>query len=320
MSAGPRRARLRALAKINLSLKVLGKRPDGYHELRTVFQTVSLADTLEVEFEPARRTRLEVSSRPEIPGNLVERAAWLALEAMRVTGRVTLRLRKRIPVGSGLGGGSSDAAAVLLALPVLAGRRIPPARLIELGGELGSDVPFFLLGGTALGLGRGTELYPLADVPAARGLLVAPGFAVSTAEAYQALELELTSPASPAIISSFQSWVWGGPEHPRAGPDLAGGENDFEAVVFTLHPGLGALKRRLEESGAKPAMLSGSGSAMFGLFVSPAAVQRARRRLGGQQVFPISLVGRARYRRLWWRQLEGHVKGRSWPPASRYAP
>jgi 4-diphosphocytidyl-2-C-methyl-D-erythritol kinase len=140
MSARPRRARLRALAKINLSLKVLGLRADGYHELRTVFQTISLADTLEVEFEPAGRTRLEASSRPEIPGNLVERAVWLALEAMRVTGRITLRLRKRIPVGSGLGGGSSDAAAILLALPVLAGRRIPLARLIELGGELGSDV------------------------------------------------------------------------------------------------------------------------------------------------------------------------------------
>jgi len=319
MMTAPRRARLRALAKINLSLKVLGLRPNGYHELRTVFQTISLADTLEVEYEPARRTALAVSSRPEIPGNLVERAARLALEAMRAAGRVTLRLTKRIPIGSGLGGGSSDAAAVLLALPVLAGRRITLARLVEVAAELGSDVPFFLLGGTAVALGHGTELYPLPDAGAARGLVVAPDLRVSTAEAYRALGRELTAPAPFSMISSFQSWVWEHAESLRAGALPAAGENDFERAVFAGHPRLGTLKRQLERLGAKPAMLSGSGSALFGLFASRDALENARRRFSQQQVFAVSLVSRAGYRRLWWRQLGAHLGGRTWPPESRYA-
>ncbi len=162
-----RSARVEALAKVNLELRVLGRRSDGYHELRTVFQTVSLADTIDIAFTPARRTAISVTSDVEIPGgNIMERAAALALEAMRTAGRVEMRLTKRIPMGAGLGGGSSDAAAVLLALPVLAGKALAPAKRMELAAILGSDVPFFLLGGTAVGLGRGTELYPLPDRPA----------------------------------------------------------------------------------------------------------------------------------------------------------
>lgn len=318
MNAGPRRARLRALAKINLSLKVLAKRPDGYHELRTVFQTISLADRLEVEFEPARRTRIEVSSRPEIAGNLIERAARLAVEATQVAGVVRLRLNKRIPIGGGLGGGSSDAAAALLALPVLAGRRLPLERMIELAAELGSDVPFFLLGGTAVAAGRGTELYPLPDAPAARGLLVASEVEVATAEAYQALGRELTSQTPFSMISSFQSWVWKRLAClPTEAAPAAG--NDFEAVVLARYPKLGKLKRRLERLGAKPAMLSGSGGAIFGLFESPPPLGRLRRWFPNERVFAISLVSRARYRRLWWRQLAPHLRGETWPPESRYA-
>ena len=322
MSAPPRRARVSALAKINLGLKVLGRRPDGYHELRTVFQTVSLADALEVEFTPARATAIEVHSQPEIPGNLVERAARLALDAMHVTGRVALRLRKRIPMGAGLGGGSSDAAAVLLALPALAGRPIPLDRLIELGARLGSDVPFFLLGGTAVGLGRGSELYPLPDRPAAPGLLVAPELHVSTAEAYRALDRppgELSAAPWHDIIGSFQSAVWReSAARPPGGPAVPG-ENDFESVVFVAHPLLESLKRRLKRAGAETALLSGSGSALFGLFASRQEAERARERFSGQRVFQISLVSRARYRAMWWRRLAPHVAGKVWPPRSRYA-
>src|SRR5579885_3308652 len=117
-----RQARVRAYAKINLDLRVLGPRPDGYHELRTIFQTISLADTIQIAFTPSRKTRIELHDILGIPKNLAMLAARLAMDAMRLTGRVEMRLEKRIPMGAGLGGGSSDAAAVLLALPALAGR------------------------------------------------------------------------------------------------------------------------------------------------------------------------------------------------------
>jgi 4-diphosphocytidyl-2-C-methyl-D-erythritol kinase len=322
MSLTPRRARLSALAKINLGLKVLGRRADGYHDLRTVFQTVSLADALEVEFTPARSTSISVRSEPEIPGNLVERAARLALDAMRMTGRAEFRLKKRIPMGAGLGGGSSDAAAVLLALPVLAGRRLPLATLMDTASCLGSDVPFFLLGGTALAVGRGTEVYPLAGRSPAAGVLVAPAVHVSTAEAYQALGRgsgELTSAAMQDMISGFQSCVWELGQALPGTPAPAAGENDFESVVFSRHPQLRALKRRLEKLGANPAMLSGSGSALFGLFAGRGEAERARQSILEEQVFVISLVSRARYRALWWRRLSPHIAGKVWPPQSRYA-
>jgi len=128
-----RRARVRALAKINLELRVLGQRPDGYHELRTIFHTISLADSIEIAFTPARRTTIELVDDLHIADNLVTRAARAAMDAMRLTGHVEMRLKKRIPMGAGLGGGSSDAAAVLLALPVLAGRSLAIGRLCQLG-------------------------------------------------------------------------------------------------------------------------------------------------------------------------------------------
>ena len=322
MSVTPRRARVSALAKINLGLKVLGRRADGYHELRTVFQTVSLADALEVEFTPARSTSITVRSEPEIPGNLVERAARLALGAMRKTGRVEFHLRKRIPMGAGLAGGSSDAAAVLLALPVLAGGTLPPPVLMKLASQLGSDVPFFLLGGTAVAVGRGTEVYPLADRPPAAGLVLVPGLHVSTAEAYQALGRgagELTLPAWQDMISGFQSCVWELGQALRGTPAPAAGGNDFESVVFSRHPRLKSLKRRLEKLGASPALLSGSGSALFGLFAGRGEAERAREHFPKEHVIMISLVSRARYRALWWRRLSPHIAGKVWPPQSRYA-
>ena len=172
-----RRAMLPALAKINLDLRVIGKRADGYHELRTIFQTISLADSIDVKFSPRGRTSIVLDDPLRIPENLVERAARLVMKAMRASGRVEIGLKKRIPMGAGLGGGSSDAAAILLGLPALAGREIPLPRLIDLAQQLGSDVPFFLLGGRAAGIGRGTELFPLPDLPLQYGVLAAPGSA-----------------------------------------------------------------------------------------------------------------------------------------------
>src|ERR1051325_5387360 len=153
-----RHASLLAFAKINLDLRVLFKRSDNYHELRTLFQTISLADRMDVSFTASRKTKIQVTGNIDIPDNLVGRAAEMALGTMRTTGSVEFNLRKRIPIGAGLGGGSSDAAAVLLSLPVLAGRVLEMSTLLKLGEELGSDVPFFLMGGAAVGLGRGSEV------------------------------------------------------------------------------------------------------------------------------------------------------------------
>ncbi len=319
MSSTGGRACVKALAKINLDLRVLRKRPDGYHELRTVYQTISLADELEIEFSPARRTTIDLVSDPEISGNLVERAARLVLEAMRTSGRIGIRLTKRIPMGSGLGGGSSDAAAVLLALPVLAGRTVGLETLITLAGELGSDVPLFLLGGTMLGVGRGTEVYPLPDLPSAPGLLVFPGTHVSTAAAYAGLGRRLTNDAPVNMINSFQSCIW------RAGVGVCGrvssaaGSNDFEEVVFRRHPGLKAIKAELRRAGAATAMMTGSGSALFGLFGARGELRKALPRFADKQVHPFTFVSRKSYQAQWRRRLGSNVHEEIWPPKSRDA-
>jgi 4-diphosphocytidyl-2-C-methyl-D-erythritol kinase len=319
MTSGPCRARVDALAKINLGLKVLQRRPDGYHELRTVYQTISLADTIDVEFSPARRTNIELSSDLEIAGNLIVRAARLAMDAMRTTGQVRFRLRKRIPIGAGLGGGSSDAAAVLLALPALAGKRVGMDVLVRLADEMGSDVPFFLLGGAALGVGRGSEVYPLPDPPRSRGLLVAPDIRVSTAEAYQALGRSLTIETSGNIISSFQSWVWSAGVGVSEGLSPAPAGNDFETAVFRQHPRLRTIKTRLRKLGAEPAMLTGSGSALFGLFRTREKLEAALPLFQKERVFPFVFVSRAGYRALWRRRLRAHIDEELWPPQNRDA-
>ena len=308
----PRRVRVRALAKINLDLRVLGKRPDGFHELRTVFQTISLADTLEIAYTPGRKTAISLADDLRIADNLVVRAARLVMDAVRATGRIEMRLTKRIPMGAGLGGGSSDAAAVLLALPALLGRALDLPRLIAAGEQLGSDVPFFLLGGTAVGIGRGSELFPLPDAPARRGILVAPGIHVNTAQAYRDLSPRLTTESQQNKIVSFQSVTW------DTG-SLASARNDFETVVFEQHRKLATLKKRLVRAGATVALMTGSGSALFGLFADRNGVSRAIELLGEGQTFPISLVSRAQYRALWRRALKEHTTPGLWPLQSRYS-
>ena len=308
----PRRVRVRALAKINLDLRVLGKRPDGFHELRTVFQTISLADTLEIAYTPGRKTVISLADDLRIADNLVVRAARLVMDAVRATGRIEMRLTKRIPMGAGLGGGSSDAAAVLLALPALLGRTLDLPRLIAAGEQLGSDVPFFLLGGTAAGIGRGSELFPLPDAPARQGILVVPGIHVNTAQAYRDLSPRLTTESQQNKIVSFQSVT-------RDTGSLASARNDFETVVFEQHRKLATLKKRLVRAGATVALMTGSGSALFGLFADRNGVSRAIELLGEGQTFPISLVSRAQYRALWRRALKEHTTPGLWPLQSRYS-
>ena len=313
-----RRARLLAFAKINLDLRVLGRRPDNYHELRTIFQTISLADSLGVTLTPSRKTSIRVTGAIQIPDNLIVRAAQSCLDAMRLTGQIEFDLVKRIPMGAGLGGGSSDAAAVLLALPVLAGGTVDWPTLLKLGEDLGSDVPFFLLGGTAVALGRGTEIYPLPDRRPQAGVVIAPELHISTAEAYRRLSAQLTSKPQQNKIVSFQSSVWGGSAGKSKG-ETAAGENDFESVVFEQYPALKSIKLRLRKLGANPALMSGSGSAVFGLFPDRAQVRRAIQSFGKERVFPITLVSRARFRAEWQKRLRSHTREKSWPPQSRYA-
>jgi 4-diphosphocytidyl-2-C-methyl-D-erythritol kinase len=316
MRGGSRSARLLAFAKINLDLRVLSRRDDGYHELRTVFQTISLTDRIRVAFTPARKTEIAIEANIDIADNLIARAAGACLDAMQVTGRVDFDLDKRIPMGAGLGGGSSDAAAALLALPVLAGKPLGWPALFKLAAELGSDVPFFLLGGTAVALGRGTELYPLPDRAAQRGLVAAPGIHVSTAEAYRLLSAQLTTESQQNKMVSFQSSVWQASVPASDETETSNGQNDFETVVFTRHPELESIKRRLLKLGAKPALMSGSGSAVFGLFSGRDKLHRAIQSLRGEQVFPITLVSRRRYQAEWWKRLGAYTKENLWPPQS----
>jgi 4-diphosphocytidyl-2-C-methyl-D-erythritol kinase len=286
------RVSLKAFAKVNLSLEVLNKRPDGYHSLRTILQTISLADTLDIEFTRARRTTLELSSSVDIANNLVIRAASAVLDAMRINAKIRFQLTKRIPMGGGLGGGSTDAAAVLLALPELAGRQVPMSQLVQIGADLGSDVPFFLTGGCALGLGRGTDLYMMPDPPQVHGLLIAPSVHVSTAEAYGSLNRSAGLPDSVNIPRLTDPNDW-----------RESCVNDFEASVFRAHPELAAIRKKLHKLGARPALMTGSGAAIFGIFDQKETLDRARLAFPDCKAHPFTFVSRSRYRAIWRKQL-----------------
>jgi 4-diphosphocytidyl-2-C-methyl-D-erythritol kinase len=275
-----------APAKINLGLRVLERRADGFHELRTVLQTISLADRLSVGYDPdaAGGIALECND-PSLagPANLAARAAHGLLERGGWPGSVKISLEKKIRPGSGLGGGSSDAAAVLRALKLLLDPPPEDSVLYEVAAGIGSDVPFFLVGGAAVGVGRGEEVYPLPDPPRSRCLLLLiPDFGISTAEAYGALAQGRVTSLTPAerrhIISVFCSAIsvsaCGGAQ------DTTGLlSNDFEAAVFPRFPQLSEWKDRLVNAGARLAMLSGSGSALFGIFPDHRSAAAVRRRL-----------------------------------------
>jgi 4-diphosphocytidyl-2-C-methyl-D-erythritol kinase len=274
--------RLQAHAKINLDLRVLGKRPDGYHELRTIFQTISLADEIGLAFEPAPETRVVIEGNVDIEDNLIARAARLFLAENGIAGTVRCELRKHIPMGAGLGGGSSDAAAVLRAMPALTGIPTPQRKLHAMAAQLGSDVPFFLYGGTAVGIGRGDEIFPLPPAPELYGLLVTPDIHVSTAEAYHALSARLDPDQAAQKREQFGELVWS--------LDLRQARNDFEAAVFELHPELARIRETLAGAGAILARMTGSGSAIFGLFEEPPQIAKLEAR-------PFTLIRSTAHRR-----------------------
>jgi 4-diphosphocytidyl-2-C-methyl-D-erythritol kinase len=259
----------RAHAKVNLDLRVLGTRPDGYHELRTVFQSIELHDTILCATAPGPLTL--ACRTPGIPldeRNLVWRAAtalWTALGRQGSPGDVKITIDKTIPIEAGLGGGSADAAAALVALARLWGGA-PMTMLREVAAGLGADVPFFLSGGTALGLGRGEEIYPLVDLPRHWVVIVSPPFGVSTSEAYAWYDEDRAAGLREARELQILPVPW-----PSRAAQMI---NDLEPPVVRRHPEITPLKTALRDAGAVAAAMSGSGSAVFGLFRSLAAAKR----------------------------------------------
>ncbi len=269
----PQARQLRAYAKVNLFLRVLGKRPDGFHDIRTLFQTVSLSDALSVRLSPGGRPTVRFTcSRDDLQGehNLAWRAADLMLKRTGTVAQLEVALHKAIPSGAGLGGGSSDAAAVIRAVASMLPARPAVRLLFDVAAELGSDVPFFLVGGSAIGSGRGTELEPLADLPPAALVVARPALEVSTAWAYGALSEHragLTADADYGKLEGFDLSSNAPPVGSLPG-SKEGMVNDFESVVFRRYPPIAALKSRLQALGAQSALMSGSGSAVFGVFES----------------------------------------------------
>lgn len=263
-----------APAKINLDLRILATRPDGYHELATVFQTIGLRDTLTLS--RAASGIAITCSDPLVPTdrrNLV----WQAIEAVSDAlgpraprDGVHVDLFKRIPSQAGLGGGSTDAAAVIGALEALWGVTLPAAEKRRIARGLGADVPFFLQGGTALGLGRGDELVPLVPPPAWPVVIVRPRFGISTADAYRWYDEDGTEPSVPG------SWP-GDTAGWRS--SLRDCRNDLEGPVAERHPEIAHLVAGLRARGALLAAMSGSGSAVFGIFETDEAARAAARPL-----------------------------------------
>ncbi|HXJ07694.1 MAG TPA: 4-(cytidine 5'-diphospho)-2-C-methyl-D-erythritol kinase [Candidatus Acidoferrum sp.] len=291
-----REVRIPAFAKINLRLDILGKRPDGYHELRTIFQSVSLHDELRLRASRSSGISLLIRgnaalSQEPLQKNLVYRATDALRRELKIRSGAEIELKKLIPAGRGLGGGSSDAAAAMLGYLRLTGRKLPLPRLLEIASSLGADVPFFLLGGRALGVSRGDEIYPLPDVPTLSVLIVSPRDThVSTLNAYRWLEarpLTLTKGAANPTLWRFCALCWS-----AQGIGLS---NDFESPVFRRHPRLAQIKRALLQKGAAEASLAGSGSAVFGVFPSPAMARRAAVGFPDDQTFVCETLSRDRY-------------------------
>lgn len=292
-----------SFAKINLHLEVVGRRADGYHELRTIFQTIDLADRVTLEPRREPRVELAVAGAPGLPTgreNLAVRAAesFLAAHPDAPFGGVAITLDKRIPAGGGLGGGSSNAATVLLGLARLAGLDPfePPIarRLADLAGPLGADVPFFLVGGCALGLDRGDRIVPLPDpLPPAAGQelhLVLPPFGLSTAEVFRGIE----RPGDPTPFAPLERALAGD----RVALDALVGRNDLEAPAFALSPPLAAMYTALVREGAGRVRMSGSGSSLFAFFADAASAGKAVAGLPREvHWFRVSMLGRDEWRR-----------------------
>lgn len=306
---------VRSFAKINLGLCIGPVRPDGFHELRTIYQTVGLYDVLKLEV--TRGSGIEIHSHdPRVPtdeSNTCYRILDRGMAALQGKGKVVLDIEKRLPVQGGLGGASGNAVAALIALERALKKSLSGPERLRIAAEVGSDLPLFLVGGTVLGVGRGEEVYPLPDLPSTVCVLATPDIGVSTAKAFGDWDTQVAVPDGPGEtkltasapsdkIKGFgrmlSAWLSGGSTKktgrsssgvPARGRGRAetqlldlvrtGIANDFERVVFPKHPELRDVKRVLERAGAVYASLSGSGSAVYGLFQSRTKAEQAVRRL-----------------------------------------
>jgi 4-diphosphocytidyl-2-C-methyl-D-erythritol kinase len=291
LPARPVRSTQRAPAKINLGLRIVGRRADGYHAIESLFLPLDLADELELELSPARESAVEIAVESEgAPGgvpadasNLAARAALGFLEAAGLAARVRLRLRKRVPAAAGLGGGSSDAAATLRALDALVPGALPRERLAAVALDLGADVPFFLNPRPAWVSGVGERVEPAAGVPPLDLVLANPGAALSTAEVYAGWDAGPARASRPGDARrGLEAWLGGG------GPALLAGAatNDLEGPARQLCPAIGPLREALERSGAETAALSGSGATVYGVFRDAGAARAAAERLAAGRGAP----------------------------------
>jgi 4-diphosphocytidyl-2-C-methyl-D-erythritol kinase len=283
--------RVYSFAKVNLALSVLGRRTDGYHDIQTVFQSIDICD--ELQFQNAASLELHCENFPDIPreDNLVWKAAALFLQTFGAKRGVSITLRKKIPAGAGLGGGSSNAAATLIGLRRFWNIDAADSELHSLAANLGSDVPFFLSGGTALGTGKGEIIFPLPDPVPCHLVIIFPGIHVSTAEAYRSLNLGLTSSAEDRRIQGFCGQLQTG----RA--FLTEIFNDFEASILAAHPPIMEAKSFLKSRGSVATLLSGSGSSVFGFFSDEESAFAAAREStrATWRVFPAKTLSRAEY-------------------------
>jgi 4-diphosphocytidyl-2-C-methyl-D-erythritol kinase len=311
---------VRSFAKINIGLQIGPRRPDGFHDLRTLYTTVALHDHITVEVREGDAIEI-LCVDPRVPldaTNTCHRAADLALKALRRRAHVRITINKRLPVQGGLGAGSSNAIATIFALERALNQQLPAKTRAKIAAEIGSDLNLFLYGGLVLGTGRGEEVWPLADLPPIPLVIVTPEVGVSTPKAFAAWDA-LTDPAGSATMNKFNHSVyeWLNSTVASGVPALSGNRaeaplldlvrtgisNDFERVVFPEIPVLREVKCALEREGAAYASLSGSGSTLYGLFRSMAEAVRAAERLtaSGMKAVATTTLPREQY---WQRMFE----------------
>jgi 4-diphosphocytidyl-2-C-methyl-D-erythritol kinase len=314
-----------SFAKINLGLKIGPARPDGFHELRTVYQTLALHDVVRVEVQSGSGIDIRCSDRrvPRDESNTCCKIAERVMQTIGAAGKVVIEIEKHLPVQGGMGAASSNGVATMLGLERTLGKELSASDRLRISAEVGSDLPLFLIGGTVLGVGRGEEVYPLPDLPALPVVVVTPPIGVSTPKAFARWDeraATLTSEAGASTISvlgqQISAWLSEGfPQAmPASGVPAVGGDraetllldlvragiaNDFEHVVFPEYPDLCEVKRALEREGARYASLSGSGSTLYGLFVSQEEAEAAAQRMNasGHAAVATTTLTRDEYRK-----------------------